>query len=143
MSERDVTVSRRTLIAAGLATNLLAALPGVSPGKSAIRETTIRVDGAVTTLVNLVMVSADRQAEVSKMLRYVTETAFVKMSGWISTSILTGRSGTEIVLYSQWRDEAAIEAFRQDPALKAYFQKIASMAKVESYTCDVSVGWHI
>jgi quinol monooxygenase YgiN len=105
-------------------------------------ETNIRVDNAVTTLVNVFTVEPGNQAEVLALLREGTETMFSKMPGWISTNLLKSRDGKQIVVYSQWRDAKDIAAFRQDPRLKPYFERFAALAKQEAFTCDVSYGLH-
>ena len=105
-------------------------------------ETTIRVDRAVTTLVNVFTVEPDNQPKVVALLQEGIETMFSKMSGWISTNVLNSRDGRQVVVYSQWRDDKVIDAFRQDPRMQAYFQQIVALAKHEPVTCDVSYSLH-
>ena len=105
-------------------------------------ETTIRVDRAVTTLVNVFTVAPDDQPKVLALLKEGTGSMFSKMPGWISTNLLNSRDGRQIVVYSQWRDARDIDAFRQDPRMKAYFQQFGELAKHEAFTCDVSYTLH-
>ena len=105
-------------------------------------ETTIRVDSAVTTLVNVFTVEPDNQAKVLPLLQEGAETMFSKMPGWISSNLLKSRDGGRVVVYSQWRDDKAIDAFRQDPRMKAYLQSFGALAKHEAFTCDVSYSLH-
>jgi len=105
-------------------------------------ETTIRVDRAVTTLVNVFAVEPDNQPDLLALLREGVETMFSKMPGWISTNLLKSRDGRQVVVYSQWRDEKDIEAFRQDPRMKPYFQRFAALARHEAFTCDVADSRH-
>ena len=105
-------------------------------------ETTIRVDRAVTTLVNVFAVEPDSQPDLLALLREGVETMFSKMPGWISTNLLKSRDGRQVVVYSQWRDEKDIEAFRQDPRMKPYFQRFAALARHEAFTCDVADSRH-
>ena len=105
-------------------------------------ETTIRVDSAVTTLVNVFTVEPDNQPKLLALLHEGTETMFSKMPGWISTSLLKSRDGRQVVVHSQWRDAKDIDAFRQDPQMKPYFQQFGTLAKLESFTCDVSYSLH-
>jgi quinol monooxygenase YgiN len=105
-------------------------------------ETTVRVDSAVTTLVNVFTVEPGNQPEVLALLREGTETMFSKTPGWISTNLLKSRDGRQIVVYSQWRDAKDIAAFRQDPQMKPYFARFGELAKQESFTCDVSYSLH-
>ena len=103
-------------------------------------ETTIRVDSAITTLVTIFTVEPGNQPEVLTLLDEGTESMFSKMPGWISTSLLKSRDGKQVIVYSQWRDASDIDAFRQDPRMKPYFQRFAALAKTEAFTCDVSYG---
>ena len=105
-------------------------------------EITIRVDSAVTTLVNLFTVEPDNQPEVLSLLRHGIEAMFSRMPGWISSSLLLSRDGRQVIVYSQWRDASDIDAFRQDPRMKPYFQRFAALAKHEAFTCDVSYSRH-
>jgi heme-degrading monooxygenase HmoA len=106
-------------------------------------ETTIRVDSAVTTLVNVFTVEPDNQPKVLALLKEGIEIMFCKMPGWISSNLLKSRDGRQVVSYSQWRDERDIDAFRNDPQLKAYFQQFGALAKLEACTCDVSYSLHV
>ena len=105
-------------------------------------ETIIRVDRAVTTLVNVFAVEPDNQPDLLALLREGVETRFSRMPGWISTNLLKGRDGRQVVVYSQWRDEKDIEAFRQDPRMKPYFQRIGALARHEAFICDVADSLH-
>jgi quinol monooxygenase YgiN len=105
-------------------------------------ETIIRADDAVTTLVNVFTAEPGKQPELLALLQEGTETLFSKMPGWISSSLLKSRDGKQVIVYSQWRDAKHIDAFRQDPRLKPYFQRFGELAKYESFTCDVSFSLH-
>ncbi len=142
MPEIETTLSHRAFIASGFAGGIPATLPAQSQTGSPTMETTIRVDSAVTTLVNVFTVEPDNQPEVLALLHEGTETMFSKMPGWISTNLLRSRDGRQVVVYSQWRDDKDIDAFRQDPRMKPYFQRFAALAKHEAFTCDVSYSLH-
>jgi heme-degrading monooxygenase HmoA len=105
-------------------------------------ETAIRIDSAVTTLVNVFSVEPNNQPKVFALLQEGAETLFSKMPGWISTNLLKSRDGRQVVVYSQWRDGKDIEAFRQDPRMKPYFQNFGALANHEAFTCDVSYSLH-
>ena len=105
-------------------------------------ETTIRVDSAVTTLVNVFTVEPDSQPKVLRLLQEGIETLFSKMPGWVSTNLLESRDGRQVVVYSQWRDARDIEAFRQDPLMNPYFQRFGALATHASFICDVSYSRH-
>ena len=105
-------------------------------------DTTIRVDRAVTTLVNVFTVEPENQPKILAMLEEGTETMFSRAPGWIATNLLAAKDGKQVIIYSQWRDAGAIDAFRQDPRMQPYFQRFAALAKHEAFTCDVSYCRH-
>jgi quinol monooxygenase YgiN len=105
-------------------------------------DTTISVDSAVTTLVNVFTLDPDNQPKALALLQEGVETLFSKTPGWIATNLLKSRDGKQVVVYSQWRDAGAIEAFRQDPRMKPYFERFGALAKHEAFTCDVSYSLH-
>ena len=72
-------------------------------------EAAIRVDKAITTLVNVFTVEPDNQPKAIALLQEGIENAFSKMSGWISSNVLKSKDGRQVVIYSQWRDVAAID----------------------------------
>jgi quinol monooxygenase YgiN len=138
----DTRLSRRAFIASGIAGGILATLPAQSQTRSPTMQTTIRVDSGVTTLVNVFTVEPDNQPKVLALLQEGIETMFSEMPGWISTNLLKGRDGRQVVVYSQWRDDKDIDTFRQDPRMKPYFQRFGALAKHEAFTCDVSYSLH-
>ena len=105
-------------------------------------ETTIRVDSAVTTLVNVFTVEPDSQPKVLRLLQEGIETLFSKMPGWVSTNLLESRDRRQVIVYSQWRDARDIDAFRQDPRMNTYFQRFGTLATHASFICDVSYSRH-
>jgi quinol monooxygenase YgiN len=105
-------------------------------------QTTIGVDSAVTTLVNVFKVDPDNQRKLLALLQEGSETMISKMPGWISTNLLESKDGRQVIIYSQWRDAKDIDAFRQDPRVKPYLQRIGELAKFEAFTCDVSYSLH-
>ena len=105
-------------------------------------ETAIRVDRAVTTLVNVFTRRARQSAEGAGPPPGGYADDVQPDAGWISTSLLKSRDGRQVVVYSQWRDGRDIEAFRQDPRMKPYFEQFGALAKHEAFTCDVSYSLH-
>ena len=135
LSQRALTANRRT-------GGVLVRLPAQSQTESPTMETTIRVDNAVTSLVNVFTVEPENQSKVFGLLQEGVQIMFSKMPGWISSNLLRSRDGKQVVVYSQWRDASDIDAFRQDPRMKPYLQKFGALAKHESFTCDVSYSLH-
>ena len=135
-------LSQIALTAFGLIGGILVPSPVQSQTESPTMETTIQVDNAVTSLVNVFTVEPDNQSKVYGLLQEGIEIMFSKMPGWISSNLLRSRDGKQVVVYSQWRDASDIDAFRQDPRMKPYFQKFGALAKHESFTCDVTYSLH-
>lgn len=138
----ETKLSRRALLASGVAGGILVTSPAQSQTGSLTMETTIRVDNAITTLVNVFTVEPVNQPKVLALLQEGIETMFCKMPGWISTNLLKSKDERQVVVYSQWRDDKAIDAFRQDLRMKPYFQQFGGLAKHEAFTCDVSYSLH-
>ena len=101
-------------------------------------EATIRADSNVTTLVNILNVEPENQGALVTALKESIEAFFSKMPGCISSSILTGKNGRQVISYSQWRSARDIEAFRQNPNFGSYIQQIMALAKGEAIMCDVA-----
>ena len=133
--------SRRTFVTSGLASGCapgILAVPAKSQSGSQHMEATIRADRSVTTLVNILNVEPENQQALVAALKEGTETFFGKMPGFISSSVLAGKNGRQIINYSQWRSAGDIEAFRQNPNFGAYVQRITALAKGEAIMCDVA-----
>jgi len=101
-------------------------------------EATIRADRNVTTLVNILNVEPENQQALVAALKESIETFFSKMPGCISSSVLTGKNGRQVISYSQWRSAGDIEAFRQNPDFGPSIQRIMALSKAETVTCDVA-----
>src|SRR5271166_2941947 len=107
--------SRRSFITASLAGGVVLALQPVashSQQRSSRVQPTIAVDTDFATQINIATVEPENQPRLVQLLREATDTLFSKMPGWISTSILKGKDGRRVFIYSQWRSSADIEAFR-------------------------------
>jgi quinol monooxygenase YgiN len=95
-------------------------------------NTTIAVTKEVTTLINILTVEPENQQKLIKLLRDNTETVVSKLDGWISTSFIAAADQHRIVIYSQWRDLASMEAMQTNPLMVAYFPRIAALAAFDS-----------
>jgi quinol monooxygenase YgiN len=105
-------------------------------------STTIAVTEQVTTLINVLTFEAENQEKVIELLRGSTENVVSKLDGWISTSFITARDQRRVVIYSQWRDLASVEAMRANPEMVAYYPRIAALAAFDSLTGDVIYNHH-
>jgi len=105
-------------------------------------NTTIAVTKDVTTLVNILTVEPEDQQKLIKLLRGSTESVIARLDGWISTSFIAATDQRHVVIYSQWRDLASVEAMRSNPDMVAYFPKIAAFAAFDSVLGDVVYNHH-
>ena len=141
MRVTKIKLSSRTFIASGLASGCaygILGAPAESQSRSQPMEATIRADRNVTTLVNILNVEPENLRALVAALQESIETFFSKMPGFISSSILTGGNGRQVISYSQWRSAGDIEAFRQNPNFGSHIREIAALSKAETITCDVA-----
>ena len=105
-------------------------------------NTTIAVTKEVTTLINILTVEPESQQKLIKLLRENTERVVTRLDGWISTSFIAAADQRHVVIYSQWRDLASVEAMRANPDMAAYFPRIAALAALDSFAGDVVYNHH-
>jgi len=103
---------------------------------------TIAVTKEVTTLINIMTVEPDNEAELVDLLRSNTENVVSTLDGWISTSFIVAKDRRRVAIYSQWRDLASVEAMRANPRMRAYFPRIAALATLEAFAGDVMFAAH-
>ena len=104
--------------------------------------TTSSADANVVTLVNILTVDPTNQPKLLSMLRDNTENTIRTLNGWISTSLLASKDLRRIVIYSQWKSVAEVEAMRAEPRMVAYFPQLAALASFDSFIGDVVVAHH-
>jgi quinol monooxygenase YgiN len=105
-------------------------------------NTTIAVTKEVTTLINILTVEPENQAKLIELLRGNTENVVSRLDGRISTSFIAAKDQRRVVIYSQWRDLASVEAMRANPDMIAYFPKIAALGAFDSFAGDVVYTRH-
>jgi len=105
-------------------------------------NTTIAVTKQVTTLINILTVEPENQPKLIDLLRGNTERVVSRLDGWISTSLIAAKNQRQVVIYSQWRDLASVEAMRANPDMVAYFPTIAALAAFDSFAGDVVYNHH-
>jgi quinol monooxygenase YgiN len=81
----------------------------------------ITFDPAATTLVNVLTCDPANQAALVDLLRQNTDAVIVTLDGWRSTSFVAAQDGSRVVIISQWRDAAAVDAMKGDARMQAYF----------------------
>src|SRR5260221_2711992 len=106
------------------------------------RDTTIPVCPDVTTLINILTVEPENQTKLAELLRDNTDNVVSTLDGWISTSFIAAKDQRRVVIYSQWRDFASVEAMRANPDMVAYFPRIAALARLDSFAGDVVYNHH-
>jgi quinol monooxygenase YgiN len=107
-----------------------------------IMSTTIAVTKQITTLINILTVEPENQQKLIELLRRSTENVVSKLDGWISTSFIAAKDQRQVVIYSQWRDVASVEAMRANPDMVAYFPKVAALAAFDGFAGDVVYNHH-
>ena len=103
---------------------------------------TTAVTKQVTTLINILTVEPENQQKLIELLRANTENVVTRLDGWISTSFIAAKNQRHVVIYSQWRDLASMEAMRTNPDMVAYFPRIAALAAFDSFAGDVVYNHH-
>jgi quinol monooxygenase YgiN len=86
----------------------------------------------LVTLVNVLTVEPDNQPELLALLRDVTENTISTLSGWISTCLIASDDKQRVIVYSQWKSVADIEAMRKDPRMTACFPRLTDLASFDS-----------
>src|SRR5262249_41078969 len=112
MDAIKAAASRRSFITASLAGGVVLALQPVASHTQQTSprvQPTIAVDTDFATQINIATVEPENQPRLIQLLREATDNMFSKMPGWISTSILKGKDGRRVFIYSQWRSTADIE----------------------------------
>jgi quinol monooxygenase YgiN len=104
--------------------------------------TTIAVTKEVTTLINVLTVEPENQQKLIHLLRESTDGVVSKLNGWISTSFIRAKDLRHVVIYSQWRDLASVEAMQANPEMIAYFPRVAALAAFDSFAGDVVYNHH-
>ena len=105
-------------------------------------STTIAVTKEVATLINVLTVEPENQQKLIELLRSNTENVVTGLDGWISTSFIAAKDQRHVVIYSQWRDLASVEAMRTNPDMVAYFPRIAALAALDGFAGDVVYNHH-
>jgi quinol monooxygenase YgiN len=102
----------------------------------------IAVMKEVTTLINILAVEPENEPKLIKLLRDNTDNVVSTLDGWISTSFIAAKDQRRVVIYSQWRDLAAVEAMQANPYMTAYFPRIAALAAFDGFAGDVVYSRH-
>ena len=138
-------LSRRTFVAGSLGG--IVALSTMAPADGQNRalkiEPTKPVETDTVTLVNVFTVEPQNQQRLVDLLKGGTGEFFSKAPGFISSSVLSGKDGTRVINYSQWKSAQEVAAFRQDPYFGPYIQRLKALSSAESIECDVVYDRHV
>jgi quinol monooxygenase YgiN len=99
----------------------------------------------VTTLINILTVDPKNTVQLVELLRENVTKVIQALDGWIATNVLRSADGTRVIIHSQWRDAASVEAMRRDPRMVAYFPRIAALAALDSIVSETAFSlsaWH-
>jgi len=100
--------------------------------KGAMRAPGSPLESTMTTLINILTVDPANQTKLLELLRANTDAVIRTLDGWLATNLIASADGTRVVIYSQWRDIASIEAMRRDPRMVAYFPRLLALATFDS-----------
>ncbi len=87
---------------------------------------------APVTLVNVLKVEPDKQAQLIALLKRNIDTVIRSLAGWRTSRLIAARDGTSVIIYSEWETQASVEAMRSDVRMKAYIPQILELASLES-----------
>jgi quinol monooxygenase YgiN len=84
------------------------------------------------TLINLLKVDPSKQAALVTLLKRNIGTVVSTLNGWRASRLIAANDGASVIIYSEWETQAAVEAMRSDPRMRAYFPQILELASFES-----------
>ena len=90
------------------------------------------MSGEAVVLINLLKVEPGKQDALIALLKQNTDTVIRTLDGWKTTRLIAAKDGAGVVIYSEWETQAAVEAMRSDPRMKAYVPKIMELASLDS-----------
>jgi heme-degrading monooxygenase HmoA len=135
-----IDLSRRTLVAGSLGG--IVALATTKAAAKSIKPPN-RLETNTVTLVNVFTVEPDNQQKLVDLLKRGTGEFFSKAPGFISSRVLSGKDGTRVINYSQWKSAKEVAAFRQDPYFAPYIQRLKAVSTAESIECEVVYDEHV
>lgn len=94
-----------------------------------ITKTVLDPDSGQVTIVNTYDVDPARAEELLDFLVEATRSTLRTVPGFISANLHLASDRTKLVNYAQWRDEVAIKAARENPAVAKLMHDQLSIAK--------------
>jgi quinol monooxygenase YgiN len=143
MSRRDLCAAASSLAASQVIPALIPTVQAQSTNawRNAM-TTTIAVDANIITLINVLTVDPANQPTLLSLLRNNTENTISTLKGWISTTLVASKDLRRVIIYSQWKSAADVDAMRKDPRMVAYFPTLTTLATFDSIVGDVVAAQH-
>jgi quinol monooxygenase YgiN len=85
----------------------------------------------MTTLLLTLTIDPANQTQVRDSLRDNIQTVIATLDGWIATKVIATTDASKVLIYSEWRDAAAVKAMQTDPRMLAYYPQLAALATIE------------
>jgi len=132
-------LSRRTFVAGSLGGIVALSTTASAKSQDAAlkKEPMDRVETNTVVLVNVFTVEPENQQKLVDLLKAGTGEFFSKAPGFISSRILSGKNGTRVINYSQWKSAEEVAAFRQDPYFGPYVRRLKTLSSGESIECEM------
>jgi quinol monooxygenase YgiN len=91
----------------------------------------------MTTLLLTLTIDPANQTQVTDSLRDNIQTVIATLDGWVTTKVIATTDESKLLIYSEWRDAAAVKAMQTDPRMLAYYPQLAALATIEAVLGDV------
>ena len=99
--------------------------------------TTIKVDKAIITLINVFTVDPSKQQQLVDALVETTKQVWRLQDGYISASIHKSQDRKKVVNYVQYKGKEAFDKRLDNPEAIVRMNKVLSIAKADGHLYDV------
>jgi len=107
--------------------------PVIDPDNPVIE---IRTGNKIVVLVSLFNVQPENEQKLIELIEEGTSSLFSKQPGYISASLHRVNGANRLVLYGQWESQQYIDAFRKQPEIGQYIQKVKELSTFETIVCN-------
>jgi len=98
----------------------------------------IAADAPILTMINVLEVPPERQAELVAILETATAEVMRYLPGFISANIHRSFDGTRVATYAQWRSREDFERMLANPAAQAHIRDATAIAQAAPFLYRVS-----
>jgi heme-degrading monooxygenase HmoA len=91
--------------------------------------TTIDSAASVVTLINVFETTAEKQAELVRLLEQATLEVMKRQPGFVSANIHRGLDGKHVANYAQWKSKEDFERMLKNPEAQQHMGKANALAK--------------